>query len=276
MKTGVAAAELLRKQDPDWATRAWALVLGSGWGDAIGAIMQVEGSIDYADLPEFPRSTVAGHAGRLVWGTIGGVPLYCMQGRFHYYEGYAMTEITLPIRVFAQLEVKALFLTNAAGAIQEGAEPGDMMLIRDHINLMGANPLLGPNDEALGPRFLDMTAAWDPRLCSAMEAAAQQAGIALRQGVYLAVAGPNFETPAEVRAFGRMGADAVGMSTVPECLVARHAGMRVVGLSCLTNLAAGIGSDPLSHEDVSATAAIAQKRIQALLERALPLLAASV
>lgn len=260
----------ITSQDNRYKERRLVIVLGSGWGPVVEALMNVEGAIAYEDLPGFPVSTVEGHAGQLLWGDFAGVPVYCMQGRFHYYEGYSMQEITFPVRVFSKLGLDAVFLTNAAGGINPAFEVGDLMRITDHINLMGDNPLRGPNLDAFGPRFSDMTCAWDGDLSACLEDAADVAGISIRNGVYLAVSGPNFETPAEIRAFSTMGADAVGMSTVPECLVARHCGLRVVGMSCITNVAAHVGGEALSHDDVSEAAKQAIKNVNALFREAVP------
>ncbi len=260
----------IRRRDPRHAVRRMLLVLGSGWGPVVEQLMQKEGQAQYADLPGFPVSTVEGHAGQLVWGDFAGVPAYCMQGRFHYYEGYSMQEITFPLRVFASLGIKGVLLTNAAGGLNPGFSVGDLMLIRDHINFMGINPLIGPNQDAFGPRFPDMTRAYDPPMQTSLEACAKEAGINLQAGTYLAVSGPSFETPAEIAAFARLGADAVGMSTVPECIVARHCGMRVAGISCITNLAAHVAGDPLSHEDVAAAARLSIDNVISLLRVACP------
>jgi purine-nucleoside phosphorylase len=246
------------------------LVLGSGWGSVVDALVDVREAAGYADIPGFPVSTVEGHHGRLIYGTLSGVPVWIMQGRFHYYEGYGMDAVTFPLRVFARLGIRSVFLTNAAGGIDPAFRPGELMVIEDHINFMGANPLRGPNADAFGPRFPDMTAAWDPRLRQVLLESGRELGLQLHRGVYLAVAGPNFETPAEVRAFAAMGAAAVGMSTVPECLVARHCGLRVAGLSCITNLAAHAGGEPLSHEEVSEAARRSHAGVISLLEAVLP------
>lgn len=270
------AADWLRRRDADWKRRRLALVLGSGWGGVADAVLEVEERIAYAEIPGFPRSTVAGHAGRLVLGRVAGWPVWCLQGRFHYYEGHEMASVVFPVRVLAALGVGGLLLTNAAGGIREDLRTGDLMVIRDHINLMGVNPLRGVNDEQVGPRFPDMTAAWDGPWRKLLRVSGEEAGIGLGEGVYLAVSGPNFETPAEVSAFGKLGADAVGMSTVPECLVARHAGLRVAGLSCITNAAAGLGEGELSHEEVGETAERARGSIERLLAVALPQLGASL
>lgn len=264
------AAAFIAERDPAHADRKLLLVLGSGWGEAVEELLVTEGSLPYGEIPGFPVSTVQGHAGRLLWGRVEGAPLYCMQGRFHYYEGYEPDVMAMPLRAFRKLGAAGVLLTNAAGGIREDMGPGDLMLIRDHINLMGMNPLRGGNAEAYGPRFPDMTAAWDRDWRHRLRTIGEETTDGLAEGVYLAVSGPSFETPAEIRAFASLGADAVGMSTVPECLVARHAGMRVAGLSCITNAAAGLGGCELSHEDVSATATSAKGRIVRLLRRALP------
>ncbi|NBD38879.1 MAG: purine-nucleoside phosphorylase [Verrucomicrobia bacterium] len=264
------AAAFIAQRDPAHAERKLLLVLGSGWGEAAKELLEEEGSLSYGEIPGFPVSTVNGHAGRLLWGRLEGAPLYCMQGRFHYYEGYEPEVLAMPLRVFRKLGTAGVLLTNAAGGIREDMGPGDLMLIRDHINLMGMNPLRGENAAAYGPRFPDMTAAWDRDWRNRLRQLGEDRRVGLTEGVYLAVSGPSFETPAEIRAFASLGADAVGMSTVPECLVARHAGMRVAGLSCITNAAAGLGGCELSHEEVASTAASAKGRIVRLLQRAVP------
>lgn len=264
------AAGTVRGADRGLSRRRLGIVLGSGWGPVVEALMEIEGTLPYGEIPGFPLSTVEGHAGRLVWGDMAGVPVLCMQGRFHYYEGYGMREVTLPIRVFAELGLRGVLLTNAAGGINPDLPPGTLMLIEDHIHFMGSHPLRGPNEEEKGPRFPDMTEAWDTRLRDCFREAAGEAGVALRDGVYLAVSGPSFETPAEIRAFARLGADAVGMSTVPECLVARHRGLRVCGLSCITNAAAHQGGAPLTHEEVAKTAAETLEQVTRLFGAALP------
>jgi inosine/guanosine/xanthosine phosphorylase family protein len=246
------------------------LILGSGWGPVVDDLMKIEESIAYADIPGFPVSTVEGHHGTLLLARMGDVPLYVMQGRFHYYEGYSMQEITFPIRVFAQLGIRGVFLTNAAGGIDPAYGPGQLMAIEDHINFMGDHPLRGANEDAYGPRFPDMTAAWDPQLRDILIKAAAADGIPLHTGIYLAVSGPSFETPAEVRAFSGMGANAVGMSTVPECIVARHCGLRVAGLSCITNLAAHLGGAPLTHEEVAESARESHAHVISLLRGSIP------
>jgi len=209
------------------------IVLGSGLGK-LGESIEAEVVIPYKEIPNFARSTAIGHKGNFIFGKLAGKYVCAMQGRFHYYEGYPMEKVTFPIRVMALLGVRTLFVSNAAGGLNPSFAVGDLMIIRDHINLM-PNPLLGPNFETFGERFTDMTAAYDPDLIARAEAIARTAGIPLRKGVYLANTGPSYETPAEVRFYYRIGADAVGMSTVPEVLVARHCGLRVFGMSVITN-----------------------------------------
>jgi len=241
------------------------LILGSGLG---GLAEEIEDAtiLPYGDIPHFPQSTVPGHKGRLVIGRLAGAPVVAMQGRFHYYEGYSMEQVVRPVRVMAQLGVKTLIVTNAAGGVNESFSPGDLMLIVDHINLFGTNPLIGPNEEAFGPRFPDMTEAYDKRLRALALQAAEELGIRLQQGVYMGLSGPTYETPAEIRAFRVLGADAVGMSTVPEVIAARHLGLRVLGLSCVTNMAAGILPEPLSHEDVVRVSAEVGPKFSALIK----------
>ena len=229
------------------------LVLGSGLGTLADELEDAV-IIPYDQLDYFPVSTVEGHKGRLVLGYLEGTCVIAMQGRFHYYEGYTMEEVTLPIRVMKALGVKTLLVTNAAGGINPSFNPGDLMLITDHINQQGTNPLIGPNDAELGVRFPDMSQAYYPSLRELAQRVAAEQGISLREGVYVGVTGPSYETPAEIRMFQIMGADAVGMSTVPEVIVARHGEMRVLGISCISNMAAGILPEPLSHEEVVATA----------------------
>lgn len=229
------------------------LILGSGLGVLAEEIAQPVG-IDYQEIPHFPVSTVEGHAGKLIIGTLENQTVVTMSGRFHLYEGHEPTTVTFPIRVMKELGVETILVTNAAGGVNESFVPGDLMLIRDHINLMFRNPLMGPNDPELGVRFPDMSAAYDPQLRQLARRVAEAGGIQLREGVYAGVLGPSYETPAEIRMIRKMGGDAVGMSTVPEVIVARHAGIRVLGISCITNMAAGILPQPLSHEEVMETA----------------------
>lgn len=239
------------------------LILGSGLNPLADEISQAD-VMAYRDIPNFPISTVEGHAGELVIGKLSGQVLMAMRGRAHYYEGYSMQQITLPVRVMRALGVQTLIVTNAAGGVNQDFRAGDLMLIADHINLVGMaglNPLRGPNDEALGPRFPDMTDAYEPELRAQVRAMAKELRIELREGVYLMLAGPSFESPADVRFLRLIGADAVGMSTVPEVIVARHGGMRVLGLSLISNSLAG-AHDKVSHEEVLAAG-----------KRAVPLLA---
>lgn len=226
------------------------VVLGSGLGafaDSLaGAI-----SVPYGEIPHFPVSTAVGHAGKLVLGTTrDGVPLAVMAGRVHYYEGYPLQQVAFPVRVLARLGVRSVVLTNAAGAVNTAYRPGDIMVMTDHLNLMGSNPMIGPNEASLGERFFDMTTAYDRALCDAAEAACRAAGITVHRGVYAALTGPSYETPAEIRMLRTLGADGVGMSTVPEVIAARHMGLRVAGLSCMTNMAAGVLDAPLDHQEV--------------------------
>ena len=229
------------------------VILGSGLG-AFADSLERAVAIDYRELPDFPTSSVHGHAGRLVLGYRGAVPVVAMQGRVHFYEGYAPWQVAFPARVLCRLGVKHLTVTNAAGGINPGFSVGDLMAITDHINLAGYNPLIGPNEEALGPRFPDMSKAYDPEARAVLDQVAAAEGVTLRQGVYVSLAGPSYETPAEIRMLRTLGGDAVGMSTVPEVIVASHMGVKVTGISCITNLAAGISKVKLSHDEVSETA----------------------
>jgi purine-nucleoside phosphorylase len=229
------------------------VVLGSGlgaFGDTLAGLVK----IPYAEVPGMPRPSVVGHAGNLCLGAVSGVRVACLQGRAHLYEGHDLDAATFGVRLLARLGCRAVLLTNAAGGIDASFSAGDLMLLSDHLNLTGKNPLIGPNDASLGPRFPDMSAAYDPGLRAAARAAAIEAGVTLREGVYAALLGPTYETPAEVRMLRTLGADAVGMSTVPEVIVLRHQGVRVGAISCITNLAAGISATPLDHAEVEATA----------------------
>ncbi len=241
------AAEYLRARLP--ARPDLALVLGSGLG---GLADRIEDPvyIPYGQIPHFPVSTAPGHAGRFVFGRLSGRMVLCMQGRFHYYEGHDMAAIALPVRVLKALGCRALVLTNAAGGVNWDFSVGDFMLITDHINFMGANPLRGENDDAIGPRFCDMTHVYTPEFQQTARQVAAQQGITLREGVYLGYMGPSFETPAEIRAFRTLGADAVGMSTVPEAIAASHCGLPVLGVSLITNMAAGMAGKRLSGDEV--------------------------
>ncbi len=230
-----------------------ALVLGSGLGDYADT-MDIQQTLDYRELDGFPISTVAGHKGRFVFGYAGGVPVVAMQGRVHYYEGYPVTDVVLPIRLMKLLGADKLFLTNAAGGINPAFKAGDFMLITDHISALVPSPLIGENIDELGVRFPDMSEVYSRRLRAIIENSAAAEGIPLQRGVYIQTTGPNYETPAEIRAYGRLGADAVGMSTAIEAMAARHMGMEVCGISCISNLAAGISANPLSHAEVQETA----------------------
>lgn len=254
------AAYLRQKNVVDVDT---AVILGSGLGDFAEELAEPV-ILPYAEIPHFPVSTVAGHAGRLVCGKLGEKKILAMQGRFHFYEGYPMEEVVFPVRVMAMLGIRRLIVTNAAGGVNPDFHPGELMLITDHINFMGTNPLIGANDDQLGPRFPDMSHAYDEQGLALARRAAQQAGIPLREGVYAAFTGPSYETPAEIRMVRTWGADAVGMSTVPEVIAANHAGMRVTGLSCITNLAAGMQKS-LNHEEVMATSARVKDDFKRLL-----------
>lgn len=259
------AIELIRnRHSADFPKTA--LVLGSGLG-RFGDSMAVEAVLPYDEIAGFPVSTVPGHSGRLLIGKVEETPLVAMQGRMHLYEGYPAAELAIAIRTLKLLGVQTLILTNAAGSLRPEMEPGSLMLISDHINFSGHNPLIGPNDERFGTRFFDMSHAYDPSLRTAFKRIAAAEDIGLEEGVYVQVAGPNFETPAEIAMFARWGADAVGMSTVPECLVARHAGLRVAGLSVITNLAAGIAEHTLSHDETIGEAEKAFDKTQRLLTR---------
>lgn len=229
-----------------------AVTLGSGLGGLADNI-KAEAVIRYEDIPGFPASTVSGHAGEFVIGHLKEVPVIAMKGRFHYYEGYPMQKVVLPTRVISALGVKTLIVSNAAGGVNTSYSPGDLMVIKDHINQMGDHPLIGPNDEKIGPRFPDMSAAYDERMMDMAHEEAKAMGLQLQSGVYAATTGPTYETPAEVRMFRTLGADAVGMSTVPEVIAASHAGVQVLGISCISNAAAGILDQPLSHEEVIET-----------------------
>lgn len=233
-----------------------ALILGSGLGDFCDTpeCMEVVQTLDYADIPEFPKSTVAGHKGRFVFGYCSGVPMVAMQGRVHYYEGYSVQDVVLPVRLMRLMGAKTLFLTNAAGGINPAFKAGDFMLICDQISLSVPSPLIGANIEELGTRFPDMSEIYSRRLRTIIENAAADEGVPLQRGTYIQTTGPNYETPAEIRAYGRLGADAVGMSTAVEAIAARHCGMEICGISCISNLASGISANPLSHAEVQETA----------------------
>ena len=243
-----------------------AVVLGSGLGGFADDFQEAV-AIPYEDIPGFVRSTAQGHAGRLVVGNVDSVPVLAMQGRVHYYEGYSLEEVTFPVRTFALLGIKTLILTNAAGGINVQLTQGALMVISDHLNLMGVNPLRGPNDERFGPRFPDMTAVYSPELQELVVEEAKAINVEVRRGVYGALSGPNYETPAEIHLLRNLGADAVGMSTVPEAIVARHMGLEVLGISCITNMAAGISDEPINHEEVMATGDRVRATFTELLQR---------
>jgi purine-nucleoside phosphorylase len=225
------------------------LVLGSGLGafaDSLGGAVR----IPFAQIPHFPAATAIGHKGELVVGTAGDVPVAVLNGRVHFYEGYSPAQIVFPIRVLGRLGVKTLVMTNAAGSVNVNYKPGELMIVTDHVNYMGINPLIGPNDERFGPRFFDMSDAYDPKLQEIAERACSKVGMVVRRGVYIAFNGPSYETPAEIKAARTLGADAVGMSTVPEVIAARHMGIRVLAISCITNMAAGVIKKKLHHLEV--------------------------
>ncbi len=224
------------------------LILGSGLGELADEITE-RIVIPYTDIPSFPISTVDGHKGQLVYGMLGGKKVLALQGRFHYYEGYSMDTVTFPVRVMSALDTESLIVTNAAGGVNESFTPGDLMLITDHINFFGTNPLIGQNDPKFGPRFPDLSVAYDTEYRQHAEEVAEELEIDLKQGVYFGMTGPTYETPTEIKMIRTLGGDSVGMSTVPEVIVARHAGIRVVGISAITNYAAGMGKE-LNHEDV--------------------------
>ncbi|MGB7134302.1 MAG: purine-nucleoside phosphorylase [Acidobacteriaceae bacterium] len=243
-----------------------AIVLGSGLG-AFAEQIENPAAIPFAGIPHFPQSTVPGHSGRLVIGMVAGTAVAVMQGRVHAYEGYSSEEVTFPIRVLGRMGVETVVLTNAAGGINPALRQGQLVLISDHINLSGRNPVAGPNDDRLGPRFFDMSEAYAARLRKVAHEAARAMDFRLDEGVYLSVLGPSFETPAEIRAFATLGADLVGMSTVQEAIVARHMGIEVLGISCVTNMAAGIQATPLSHEEVMETGRAVEAQLAGLLTR---------
>ena len=247
------------------------MVLGSGLGDFADTLEDVV-RIPFAEIPGFPLPTVPGHTGALVFGKKMGQEVVVLQGRIHYYEGLPMREITLPVRVLAAIGVKTLILTNACGGVNTSFRPGDLMLIADHINFSGANPLIGPNLDAFGPRFPDVSDLYTKTLRDAIKEKAAQAGIPLQEGVYAMYSGPNYETPAEIRMFRILGADTVGMSTVPEALVAGQCGMQVVGISCITNMAAGVLPQKLCHGEVIEVAALVHDKFQNLLDIVLTVL----
>lgn len=245
-----------------------ALVLGSGLGDFCDTL-DIKETLDYAEIDGFPKSTVAGHKGRFVFGYCGNAPIVCMQGRVHFYEGYSVTDVVLPTRLMKLMGAKTLFLTNAAGGINPTFKAGDLMQICDHIIYNVPSPLIGANIDELGVRFPDMSEVYSKRLRKLVEEAAAEVNVPLKSGVYIQTSGPNYETPAEIRAFGRMGADAVGMSTAVEAVAARHCGMEVLGISCISNLAAGISPEKLSHKEVQETAVKTAPMFRKLVTKAI-------
>ncbi len=260
----------LSREAADWIGRAGAppdvaVVLGSGLGEFAAHLTQAR-SIAYQEIPHWPVTGVPGHDGRLVLGRIGERRVAALSGRVHFYEGHSLSRVTFAVRVLGLLGVRVLILTNAAGGINTGFRQGALMVIDDHINAMGSNPLVGPNEDRFGVRFPDMSAIYSTRLRALAERVGQERGLELVHGVYLGLHGPSFETPAEIRAFRVLGADAVGMSTVPEAIVARHMGIEVLGVSCITNMAAGVFPEPLSHEEVMETTHRVRGQFLALLE----------
>jgi len=265
MKKKIEDAQRLIKSRTE-ITPSIAVILGSGLG-AFADRLTDSVSVPYTDIPHFPMSTVKGHQGKLVFGSYGGKKLVVMQGRFHFYEGYSMSEITFPIRVMHALGAFDLIITNASGGLNRNFHVGDLMIMTDHINFMGDNPLRGANDESLGPRFPSMQHIYTPKLVEIALGIGRKLGAPVQKGVYLAVSGPNYETAAELRAFRTIGADAVGMSTVPEVIVAAHAGMkRILGISCITDMATGEGHEEVDHEKVIQAAAAAQPYFLSLLK----------
>lgn len=241
-----------------------AVVLGSGLGDYAKEI-QVDYELSYGELEDFPVSTVPGHEGKFIFGYVGEVPVVCMKGRVHYYEGYDISDVVLPIRLMHLLGAQILFLTNAAGGVNGSFHAGDLMLIKDHISIFVPNPLIGANIEQLGPRFPDMSTVYDRELQDIIRNQAKKNSIFLQEGVYTQLTGPSFESPAEIKLLRALGCDAVGMSTVVEAIAANHCGMRVCGISCISNLAAGMTDNPLNHEEVQMAADMAAPRFKQLL-----------
>jgi purine-nucleoside phosphorylase len=268
-----SAAQFVLAQTPLRPTLG--LVLGSGLGGFADELSEAT-RIPYANIPFFPRSTAVGHAGQLVIGKVGDVVVAAMQGRVHLYEGYSAKEVTFPIRVFGRVGIRALILTNAAGGINLEYKQGALVVMTDHINLQGHNPLVGPNDDGLGVRFPDMTQAYSKPYREITLQAARRLGKTVYQGVYAGLLGPSYETPAEIRYLRTVGADLVGMSTIPEVIVARHMGLKVLAISCVTNMAAGISDEVLNHEDVLKTADRVKGDFVALLRAVLPQIAADV
>lgn len=261
--TPFEAADVIRARKPGFEPRV-AMILGSGLGVLAEQMLDAV-SISYADLPGFPISTVHGHAGELVLGTLAGVPVVCMKGRGHFYEGYGAHVMTSAVRTFKLLGCEMLLVTNAAGSLRPEVDAGSVVVLSDHINLLPGSPMAGPNDDRFGPRFFSMANAYDADLRELVKTTAAEKNITLAEGVYLAAPGPNFETAAEIRAFKTLGADVVGMSVVPEVISARHCGLKVVGVSAITNLAEGLSPFPLSHEQTLKYAAVAAKDLVTLI-----------
>lgn len=244
-----------------------AIILGSGLGDYANTI-KVEGEVAYSEIEGFPVSTVPGHAGKFIFGYVGDVPVVCMKGRVHFYEGYDISDVVLPIRLMKLLGAEILFLTNAAGGVNLNFSAGDLMLLTDHIACFAPNPLIGKNIDELGTRFPDMTHVYDKDLQDIIKAVAKENDIPLKEGVYAQLTGPSFESPAEIRMLRTLGVDAVGMSTVVEAITANHMGMKICGISCICNMAAGITENPLTHEEVQAAADVAAPRFKMLVTEA--------
>jgi len=271
MKDAIARAAEAIKTAHEGEFPKTVLVLGSGLG-AFGEKIKAEAKISYQDIPGFPRSTVSGHAGRLLIGEAAGARVACMQGRLHVYEGHPVSDIALPARTYRALGAERLIVTNAAGSLNPEMGPGSLMLISDHINYSARNPLIGPNDEAIGPRFPDMSAVYNAALRKKLKEAGEAENLPLFEGVYLYTSGPSFETPAEIRMFAGFGADAVGMSTVPEAIAAVHCGLDVAGLSLITNHAAGIAAHPITHDETLAIGAQSFEKMSRLMLRFLSLM----
>lgn len=267
------AVAAIQRALPAGARPTVALILGSGLG-AFADSLDARVAVPFDKIPGFPPSTIVGHAGNVVYGKRGGVELLALQGRIHFYEGHDLQRVVFPLRTLILCGCTISIITNAAGGVDATLQPGEIVILKDHLNLMGGSPLRGPNDERLGPRFPDMTRAYDPELRALAAAAGRDVGLTLREGVYAGLPGPQYETPAEVRMLRALGADLAGMSTVPEVIAAVHMGARVLGLSCCTNLAAGVTGEPLSHAEVTETATRVRGQFTALLQRILERLAA--
>jgi purine-nucleoside phosphorylase len=269
-----AAAYVRKKLDthPSLGVPKIAIVLGSGLGD-FASDLKDSVAIPYSEIPHFPQSTAIGHAGQMVVGKLGNLTIAAMQGRVHQYEGYNVKQAAFPVRVFARLGLQAVILTNAAGGINASYGQGALVLLTDHLNLQGANPLTGPNEERFGPRFPDLTEAYDKEFRQMALDEAKRLSIPLYQGVYAALAGPSYETPAEIRYLRTIGADLVGMSTVPEVIVARHMGIRVLAISCVTNMAAGLSGETINHEEVLETGRRVRGIFLSLLTAVMPRIA---